>query len=301
MRVATVPFQQTMRTAMQAAQQQLTITQQRIATNKKANTYAELGTDAVRNLSTHSLLANQQAQAKTARELETTLSLYDANIGAVDTMAQDLRTSILGAIGNGKSGGLQQTVESAFAQFRSALNASSDGKALFGGAQTDATPFLPETLADTAGATTASAFANDETRASTRVGDDIDVTFGVTATDIGADLLAAFRTLAEAGPIGDSLTAAQSAALKTAVEQLDTALPKVRSVAASNGAKQAQGETLAVRADDRAVLLEKLISESEDADYGQLSIDLALQKQQLEASYSVFTQISAMSLANYLK
>lgn len=301
MRVATVPFQQTMRTAMQVAQQKLTITQQQIATNKKANTYAELGTDAVRNLSTHSLLAGQQAQAKTARELETTLSLYDANIGAVDTVAQDLRTSILSAIGNGKSGGLQQTLDSAFSQFRAALNATSDGKALFGGAQTDTKPFLPETLADTAGATTTTAFANDQSRASTRVGDDIDVTFGVVATDIGADMLAVFRTLAEAGTIGDTPSAAQLTALRTAVGQIDTALPQVRSVAAGNGAKQAQVETLAIRADDRGVMLEKLISESEDADYGQLSIDLALQKQQLEASYSVFTQISAMSLANYLK
>lgn len=301
MRVATVPFQQMMRGAMQTAQRDLVTTQTRIATGKKANSLAELGTDSIRTLSAHSLLTTQEAQATTAKQVQTTLSLYEVNIGNIDTVASDLRTTLVTAIGTGKTSGLQSTLDSAFQQIRSNLNASADGKPLFAGSQTDRAPFTPATLGDTAGATAATAFGNDDVRASTRVGDDIDITYGVGARELGEDLLAAFRTLAEAGTIGDEPTAAQTTALQTAIAQLDTALPKVRSINAANGSRQAQAETIAVRADDRTAMLEALISDAESADYGQLSIDLANQKEYLNTSYSVFTQIASMSLADYMR
>ena len=300
MRVATIPFQQTMRSALQKSQQDLVTTQRRLATGKQAIDLAGLGTDAVRTLSTRSLLAGQEAQAKTARQVGTTLALYDANIGQVDTLATDLRTSLMTAIGAGKTSGLQQNAEAAFAQFRSALNATSEGRALFGGAQVDGPPFLPATLADTAGATVADAFANDDVRSSARVADGIDVNYGVTASELGGEMLAVFRTLAEAGPFGETPTPAQLAALQAAVGQLDAAVPQIRALASVNGARQAQVETLATRADDRKTLLESIVAKNEGVDYGQLSIDLETQKQLLDISSSVFVQITRMSLASYL-
>lgn len=300
MRIATITLQQTMRASMSRAQENIATTNERIATEKKANDMAELGTDGVRTLSTRSLLAGQQSQGKAARELGTTLSLYDANIGAIDTAASELRTTLVTAVGNGATGGVQQAVENAFAQYRAALNATADGKSLFAGGQTDTRPFLPATLADTAGATAATAFAADGARASTRVADDVDIAYGITANELGTDMLAAFRTLAEAGTIGSTPTAAQLDSLRTAIGQIDAALPEIRAVNAANGERQQQVETLAIRADDRAVLLESIVAEAEGADYGQLSIDLALQKQYLEASYSVFSQITSISLLDYL-
>ena len=236
MRVATIPFQQTMRTALQKTQQDLVTTQQRIASGLQVNDLAGLGTDAVRSLSTHSLLASQKAQAKTAGQVGTTLALYDTNISQIDTTASDLRTTLASAIGNGTGAGLQESVEQAFATFRSALNSTSEGKALFGGSQVDSAPFLPKTLADTAGAITATAFANDDVRTSARVGDTIDVTYGVTASDVGSGMLQVFRTLAEAGPIGETPTPAQLTAMQTAMDQLDAAVPQIRTVASINGA-----------------------------------------------------------------
>jgi flagellar hook-associated protein 3 FlgL len=192
-------------------------------------------------------------------------------------------------------------VEGAFGQVRAALNASDGSGPLFGGAQTDTQPFTPTKLSDTIGATPATAFANDQVRASARVAENTDVTYGVVASDIGSGMLAVFRTLAEAGPIGATLTDTQKTALTTAMGQLDTALPAVRAVNAENGRKQAQVDALATRADDRATLLQDTISRVEDADFGQISIDLSQQQTVLKASYSVFTQLSGLSLVNYLR
>lgn len=299
-RVATVPLQRTMSGAIQKSQAQLATTQVRLATGKKAPDLASLGTQTVRNLSARSLVARQEAHADVATRLGTTLSLYDANITGLDTLGSELRTNMLTAVGTNSSPGLQDAIEAAFDQFRSALNADEAGIPLFGGSQTD-DPFAPTTLADTVGLDTADAFTNDDIRASARVGDNLDVQYGVTASELGGDMLAAFRTLAEAGPFGDTPTAAQMDALKTAIGQFDTALGGVRAVNASNGRRQAQIETLATRAEERTTLLKDIISRNEDADLGQIAIDLAQQKTVLEASYSVFSQLSSLSLINYLR
>lgn len=299
-RVATVPLQHTLSDAIQRSQQKLAAAQIQLNTQKKAPDYASLGTQAVRNLSAHSLVAREDAHSAVAGQVGTTLLQYDANISELDTLGGELSQHILEAIGTGDSPGLQDTIAAAFDTFRATLNASQGGVPLFGGSQTTQ-PFTPQTLADTVGLNPADAFTNDDVRASARVGDHLDVEYGVTASDLGTDMLAAFRTLAEAGTFGAKPTAAQTDALKTAMEQIKTALGGVRAVNAENGRKQAQLETLATRADQRSLVYKDIISRNEDADLGQVAIDLAQQKTVLQASYSVFSQLSGLSLINYLR
>lgn len=300
-RVATIPLQQTMAGAIQRAQQKLAVTQEQLATGKKAKDFASLGTETVRNLSSRTLLARQEAHAAVTGRVTNTLALYDAHVSEIDEIASKLRESILTTIGTQRAPGLQDEIESAFGRFRAALNAAEGGVPLFGGSMIDEKPFKPEKLADTVGLVPADAFANDDVRASARVSDDLDVEYGITASEVGSDLVAAFRTLAEAGNIGEMPTAAQLAALSTAVGQINTALTGVRAVNAENGRTQAQVETLATRAESRSLLLKDIIERNEDADLGQVAIDLAQQKTTLQASYSVFSQLADLSLVSYIR
>lgn len=299
-RVATIPLQRTLSGAIQRSQQQLAVTQGQLSTGKKAPDLASLGTQTVRNLSARTLVAKQEAHVAVANRLGTTLAMYDTNITGLDTIGSDLRLDVMNAIGTGRSVGLQDSIEAAFDQFRAILNASEAGMPLFGGSQT-AQPFTPTKLADTIGLDPADAFTNDQVRASARVADNLDVEYGVTASELGTDMLAAFRTLAEAGPLGDTPSDAQMAALKTVLGQIDTALGGVRAVNANNGRRQAQVETLTTRAEERTLLLKDIISRNEDADLGQVAMNLAQQKTTLQASYSVFGQLSELSLISYLR
>ena len=299
-RVATIPLQRTMSGAIQRSQAQLAVTQAQLSTGKKAVDLAGLGSETVRNLSAHTLVAKQEAHAAVAKRVGTTLSMYDTHITGLDTLGSELRLNVLNAIGTGKAEGLQAAVDAAFSQFRAILNASEAGVPLFGGSQL-AQPFTPEKLSDTIGLDPAEAFTNDNVRVSARVGDDLDVQYGVTASSLGTEMLAAFKSLAEAGPIGETPTPAQIATLRSVMEQIDTALMGVRSVNAANGRRQAQLETLTTRADERALLLRDVISRNEDADLGQVAMDLAQQKTTLQASYSVFAQLSDLSLVSYLR
>ena len=300
-RIATIPLQQAQAAGMARATGKLNDVITKLSSGKKAPDLAGLGSDAVRSLSTRNMLARQEAQGKAASQLGTTLSLYATNIGAIDESVTSLRTALLTAAGTGDGTGVQGAIAGAFQQVRNALNASDGEVALFAGSQTQGTPFKPVTLADTVGATTATAFADDGVRASARVGDAMDVTYGVSARELGGDLLQAFRTLAEAGDIGSTPTAAQKAAMQSAAEQIQKALSGVRSIDGENGRKQALLESLGTRAAERSTLLKGVIADAEDADYAQLSTELDQQQQVLKASYSVFSQVSKLSLTDYIR
>ncbi len=300
-RVATIPFQRTMSSAMQLSQQALSATEVKLATGKKTSDYAGLGTAAVRNISSHSLLARHEAYAAASTVAGTTLAFNDAHMSAIDSSAMSLKKDILTAIGTGKGTGLRDSINAAFSQFRASLNTAEGGGALFGGSQTDGPPFLVNNVADTLTTPASAAFANDGIKSSARLADGIDVEFGVTASEIGSGLYAAFQTLASAGTIGDTPTQAQLDILGQAAGQIDSGLSTLRGVNAENGRKQAQAEALGTRASDRATLLQGVISGDEDADLGQVATDLAQQKTVLQASYSVFSQLSGLSLVNFLR
>jgi len=300
-RIATIPLQQAQAAGIARATGKLNDVINKLSSGKKSPDLAGLGSDAVRSLSTRNMLARQEAQGKAASQLGTTLSLYATNIGAIDESVTSLRTALLTAAGTGDGTGVQGAIAGAFQQVRNALNASDGEVALFAGSQTQGTPFKPVTLADTVGATTATAFADDGVRASARVGDAMDVTYGVSARELGGDLLQAFRTLAEAGDIGSTPTAAQKAAMQSAAEQIQKALSGVRSIDGENGRKQALLESLGTRAAERSTLLKGVIADAEDADYAQLSTELDQQQQVLKASYSVFSQVSKLSLTDYIR
>ncbi|OAN57315.1 flagellin [Sphingomonas sp. TDK1] len=299
-RVATVPLQRTMAGAISKAQEKLAITQQQLSTGKKAPDFAALGTEAVRNLSAHSLLEQQKSQSTVAKRVGTTMGLYQGHIEALSKSTGDLRQQILNAIGTGDIAGLQNSMEAAFSQMKATLTASEGGTPLFAGSQTDQTPFSVNTLADAATVPANQAFHDDNVLASARVADGVDVTYGISASSIGKGLYDAFRTMAQMGTITSPLSAAQKASLQQAYDQLGTGLDQVAAVNADNGRKQNQVEDLTNRGEDRALLLQKVIQDNEDADLGQVALDLSQQKTVLEASYSVFSQLSGLSLVKYL-
>ncbi|MFA6606523.1 MAG: flagellin, partial [Sphingomonas sp.] len=258
-RIATIPLQQVMTNAIQRAQARLATSQQNLATTKKANTFADLGNESVRNLSAHSMLARQTAETTVAKRVQTTLSIYDAQLSGVETSAEGLRQSILTALGNGQTSGLQATIDGAFEQYRNALNATEGGVAMFGGTQTDSPPFKANTLSDLVGLSASDAFADDGVVASARVADGVDVPYGIGATAAGGGLYTAFQSLAQAGTIGATLTTAQKTALNTVVEQLQTGLGSLRAVNAENGRRTSQIENVINSGEQRKTLLTGVI------------------------------------------
>jgi flagellar hook-associated protein 3 FlgL len=287
--------------AIERSQEKLSATQLQLATGTKAQDYADLGTEAVRTLSARSLLARQEAHGTVAKRLGTTLSIQDANISSIESTADSLRVDMMKAIGTGESPGLQEAIEAAFQQVRSALNANEGGIPLFAGSQTGELPFKPKSLAELAIMPATGDFSNDQVRAKARVAEGLNVEFGVLASDLGAKMMEAFRTLAQAGPFGEKVTPDQATALADAMKQIESGITQVRSINAENGRKHAQIETLESRAEQRTILLKDMIAKNEDADLAQVASDLTQRRTVLEASYSVYAQMSNLSLLQFLR
>ena len=299
-RVASIPLQVTMASAIQRAQADLAVTQQRISTGKKALDYADLGSVAPRILSAHAMLARADAHAATGDQVSTTLSIYDASMTTIDTATGSLRQTLMQAIGTGQTTGLQAAIEGAFHSYRTSLNASERGVALFGGGQTLDTPFTVDQLANLVGTTPATVFTNDRVKATAEVAEGQQIQYGLLASDVGNDLYLAFRSLAEAGSFGTTPTAAQSAKMNEALTYLDSGLTQLRTAQADNGLRLQQIDTLTQRAQDRSLLWQDIVSKNEDADLAQVAIDLTRQQMVLEASYSIFAKLSKLSLNAYL-
>lgn len=300
-RVATFQFNTAITGGMQRTQQKLAAAQMQFSTGKKASEYSGLGSDAVRALSARSLLVRQQAYTDSAGAVSTTLQLYDAHMSTIEDSVNGLRKKIMDALSLDNGTDLFPQVEASFKDFRTALNYTDNGKALFGGAQAEGNPFTVDTLSDTIGMNPADAFANDQVRNSARLGEGVDVSFGIVASDFGAPLVTAFGTLAAIGPMEGALTDTQRAALKTALDQIDEGLAQTRATSGENGRKMAYVETLNTRAEDQIMLLETVVGKVEDVDLGKVSIDITHYKTMLEASYSVFSTLSGLSLTNYLR
>lgn len=300
MRVATIPLQQTTAISIQRAQQKLSVTQAQLSTGKKAPDLAALGSEAVRTLSAHSLLAKQEAHAQTATRLGTTLSLYETSITAIENGSMELGNRLSLAVGTGEAAGLDEAISAAFDQFRSMLNTSEGGLPLFGGGISGA-PYIPSKIGDLVGTAAADHFVDGEAIARARVGDGLDLNYGITASELGLEMTDIYRRLVEAGPFGERLTDAQKTTLTDIKVQLDDAVGGIRRLNAENGRRLAQTDTLIDRANERALVLKDVISRNEDADLAQVAMDLAMHKTTLEASYSVFTQLNELSLLNYMR
>ncbi|MFL9841583.1 flagellin [Sphingomonas sp. ST-64] len=300
MRVATIPLQQTTANAIQRAQQKLAVTQAQLSTGKKAPDLAALGSEAVRTLSAHTLLAKQEAHATNATRLGTTLSLYETAITSIENTTMDLGNRVLQAIGTGEAAGLDEAISATFDQFRSMLNASEGGLPLFGGGIAGE-PFTAVKIEELIGTDPADHFVDGKAKARARVGDGLDLNYGITATEIGAEVTEIYRQLVEAGPFDEQLNDAQKDVLRGIKDRLDDAVSNVRRTNAENGRRLAQTETLVDRANDRALVLKDVISRNEDADLAQVAMDLAQHKTALEASYSVFSQLNQLSLLSYLR
>jgi flagellar hook-associated protein 3 FlgL len=300
-RVASVPMQRSLFESISVSQRKLAEVQQQMATGKKASDFASLGIETMRNLSARTLLARQEAHAAVGTRIGTTLALMDSQMAGIEESMNKLRDGLLSAIGTNRADGLQEVAEEAFQRFRTGLNSDEAGQFLFAGSQTATAPFAPDTLAATAGMPTASAFRNDGVAAEARVSDGLDVTYGTTASAIGSQLFEAFRTLAEAGPIGAVPTPAQITAMNQAVGQLNEGMKTLRAAHAENGRRQAQVESLADRAAERTLILERLVAKNEDADMAEVASQLVQRQTSLEASYTLFGRLANLSLVNFLR
>ena len=146
-----------------------------------------------------------------------------------------------------------------------------------------------------------------ETFQLTKVADGVTVSYGMTASDIGTDLMQALKDIADfdAGGSGNfnaanTLNAAQNTFLSNAIAQVTTASTNLNATTASNGYVSNRLTDAQSQQDSLNTVYKKFTSDIQDTNMAEAATRLSLNQTQLQAALQVTAGLHQLSLLNYL-
>ena len=306
-RVSSNSIQQSTIESIARAQEKMAGLQLQLATGKKASTYRDLGADTTKVLTARTALDRTQAFQGASKQLTNTLNLYDIKFGQLNTLGDNLKSE-LAKKSDGSSASLQTAVEQAFTEFRSILLSDDAGFSMFSPPKGAGEAFKLTTLTDAAllaGETNDQAddraFGTSTGKNSALVAEGVPMAYGADARTTGSQMLAVFRSIANQLPLSSPLTSAQSSAIDAAVSQINQAQLGINALTSENGANVKRLVDIDDLANRRTETLNQIVSSYEDANIPEVASKISQQKSLLESSYALFSQLSGLSLVNYLR
>lgn len=288
------------------SQSRLFNTQQQINTGKKTTEFRGLARETQTLLGAKSLHTRTAGYLATNKEVMQKLNSNELQLETIHKAAEDLKQAITEAMGQDRAIAFDETLEQAAGIVLNALNTNIGGVYLFAGSRTDTRPVDATSLADLMAApTVADLFQNDEVRLSAKLGDNMEVTYGVVASEIAEDLLSSIRTIADfnagpSGPLDGNLDAAQRSFLEGEIPNLMAAIDKVQARIAENGLRQNRVETVEEDLTASSNFLEIFVSDIEDVNVAEAITRMNADQIALQASYSIISHLSRLSLVNFL-
>lgn len=237
------------------------------------------------------------------------LTTQDFSLSQLGEAAAAAKTAIEEAIATGRTDTLMQEMEAQFRIGVAAMNSQYNGKYLFAGGKIDTRPVTTEDLSDLTdplNPTIAGFFANDNFITEHKVDDATTVKTGILASNLGTDMLEAFKTMqafheSADGPFDGTLTDNQRAFLESQLAVWGTVASDVVDVTARNGMMQARVEDVKADLTTRQNSLKGMIGGIVDADMPRATVELEKATLALEASSQVFITLRDSSLLNVLK
>jgi flagellar hook-associated protein 3 FlgL len=322
-RVATYALSQFMQSQALSVQQRLTDLQIQAETGQKAQNYSGIAADAHQLISLQTAHDQTAQYVKTNQNIDSRLTTMESSVSDIFKAATDFRTLLLNAENNSNAGDLSIDTEAANfrQQVANLLNVQVDGRYLFAGSRTDTKPVdldgwptPPDLTTPLSGALptyTANYYKGDSQVMSAQIDTDLNIQYGVTADNPAFEyLLRAAYYIQTAGP-----TPTQDQ-MDTALSLVNTALgtesgnathgtmPLTKDIADIQGLIGTSRSAISAansRHSDFTLYLEQNISDIQTVDVPQTLTQVASYTTQLQASYMTLTQISQLSLLNFLK
>jgi flagellar hook-associated protein 3 FlgL len=306
-RVATNTQAQTLISQVMQAQTTLNNTQAQVASGKVSTTYSGIGDK------TAALEAAQSASDRTtAYQSATQLALNQANLQdtqltSLSDLANQWRSDVTAAVGNGDASTLMTEAQSVYEQAAQILNSQdANGNYLYGGDKNSTPPVTAASLSDLQALPSASAaIANGTVKSAVQVADGETVQVGVLASDVGTQLMQSLQDVANfnAGPngnFGSTVSDAQSTFLSGAITSATNAATGINTAAAANGDVYGQLQDASSTQASMSTLYQGFVSDIQDVDMGTAVSNLNQDQVALQAALQVTAQLNQVSLLNYL-
>ena len=279
----------------QLTQARMRDTQLAISTGKSAQTFSGIAGDS-------SLLVSAKnekaiADAHVAQNLNgiDRMRSMDGALDNISGMLDRMRGLVVQRL-SGPSGDdlpLDIEVDTMLEEISGQLNIKLDNRYLFSGSRTDTRPIeLPDAVNNAADL--ADIYRGDDVRLSIRADDEVEIDVPMTA----AEIVPVLETLAD---IKAAHIAGDTDGLNAALDQLDNQLDSVSTLRGSVGVRMERLESVTESQRFTSEYLAEIVSRIEDTDLPEAMTKLAQDRTALEASYLTISQISQLSLADFIR
>ncbi|GHF25033.1 flagellar hook-associated protein 3 [Kordiimonas sediminis] len=305
-RISSFGQQQTMVQSLMNNQERVFDGQRKIATGKKTDEYAGLGSDTGTVLGSRAFKSRIEAYQSTITKVRGKLDANDVQLGGMIDSVESLKDNILSALSSNQAEGFSEVLNQTFKFVVNSLNTNFDSGYLFGGVKTGTRPVNVSELADLSALPAISdGFDNGTLAFEARVADGVDLEFGILASDVATELFTIIKDLYDfdqgpSGPLQGEMDSTQFSFLQTELGNLTNAIDGMRQIQMNNGLIYERIDVVNEQHADTNVFLETFIAEIEDVDMAEVVTRLNNDQVALEASYQAVGSLSQLTLLRFL-
>lgn len=284
-----------------------------LSTGKKATDLRGFSSDSQTLVAARTVKVQTESYIKLNENLSRKLDTQNIYLTSTADAAETARQAVANAIANSSGTALMETLRLQFSAAVDSLNGQNEGQYLFAGSQTSTKPVnvtamtgLPDPAVPNA---IDAIFSNDSEVQNSRLNDSTSVTTGMTASDIGKDLMTVFATIqayftTNSVPpnvaFGSTLTAAETTFLTTQMQAFATAHSGLTDRAALNGSIANGVATTITSQKARVDTIDSMTSDLSGINEAETVSRLRLAQQAVQAGAQVFLALKSSSLLNYL-
>lgn len=261
--------------------------------------YKGYGSDVQKLLNLESDYARLTSQSEAAQTALNEATLMSSALQSVSDLITNYKSSVSAAISGSSAdtATLESETETGWAELVSLLNSQSSGSYLFGGGVTDQMPVDPSLSAYPAAAVPSTAdasyYTGDDYLKSVQASDTQKVSYGVTANDPAFEQVMRAFNLVSNNP-------SDTATLEEAFTLLDSALKDISALQSKVATASSTLDSVIDRNATDLNTLDSVISGIKEVDVTEVLLRLKNLETQIEASYSVSSNLLQLSLIDYL-
>lgn len=303
MRVSTAAMQQNMLSQIRSVQSRLAEATEQSSSGVKADSYSGVADNSYVIATLSAEISQASAYIGIAEDIQTRVEVYYSTLNDMVDVLTDMTADVSAALSTGtdKAFGINESATAALATFASLLNTEYEGRYIYAGSVSDQVPvsvdsadYLPKVSPTTPDL---SYYSGDSDIASAKVADGTTIEYGLTADAAPFEqALRAFNLAAYA-----SSNPVDEAALNEALGLISTAAEGIAELQNKVSYTQDQLDAIIDMHTDFQLAAEGTVSSFVDVDMAEALVNLETLSMQLEASYSVTSQITDMSLFEYLR
>ena len=303
MRVSTAAMQQNMLSQIRSVQTQLAEATQQQSSGQKSNSYSGVSDSSYLIATLSAEISESSAYADIAENIQSRVEVYYSTLNDMVDLIGDMTADISAALSTGADNayGINDSASAALETLASLLNMQYEGRYIYAGSATDSAPvsvdsadYPPMTSPTT---TDTSYYSGNSDIASAKVADGTMIEYGITAdNDVFEQTLRAFNLAANAStnPVDEN-------SLQEAAELLQSAASGIAELQNQVSYTQDKLSNIVDMHTDFQLTAEAMVIDLGEVDLAAAVITIETLSSQLEASYSITSQLADMSLFDYLR